>query len=465
MAVKYDLYENGIKVATDINTGYEYDKLGDETVHNYHVESYNSVGDDTDSNVNSGWANNDPLLTITWDTQNTDTRVTISSSMEYTNDGGSTWNTITGSMQVLPQGTGPYELRETEALGAVTKCAFDYDHGSKGFNGNMTVVGGFNLNTAHQMFSYMVNLQTLDITGMYSSNITDMSQMFMACAGITTLDTTNLDTSKVGNMAHMFSACYATDIDISNFDVSFVRSMNSMFASVKLTSLDLTGWSTILLNDVYGMFSYSDIEDLNLTDFSFDKINLDDMFHRYESCINLNLTNADFSSMVDIDFLFNGYDTIVNLNLTNADFEWAGDASHMFRQTTSLKVLNMHGALLTRITNHNSMFQGAINLEELDLSDVNFSLLPDINNLFQSMSKLKHINLTNWIISQTRKMMFTFDGCTALTCITNIDSTSPVTDKDFMFRDTPALIQPDTTSQTDITDADGANWVNANPCP
>ena len=60
-------------------------------------------------------------------------------------------------------------------------------------------------------------------------------------------------------------------------------------------------------------------------------------------------------------------------------------------------------------------------------------------------------------------MNFIFAGCADLVCVTNLDTTSS-TDKSGMFDGCTSLVQPDATAQADLTDSDGANWVNPNPC-
>jgi len=52
----------------------------------------------------------------------------------------------------------------------------------------------------------------------------------------------------------------------------------------------------------------------------------------------------------------------------------------------------------------------------------------------------------------------------SLLCITNLDTTN-VTEKTHMFSGCTSLVQPDATAQADLTDDDGADWVNPNACP
>lgn len=59
---------------------------------------------------------------------------------------------------------------------------------------------------------------------------------------------------------------------------------------------------------------------------------------------------------------------------------------------------------------------------------------------------------------------WTWHSCTSLICINKIDTTS-ATNKSSMFDNCPALAHPDTIEQADLTDTNGANWVNPNPCP
>ena len=115
-------------------------------------------------------------------------------------------------------------------------------------------------------------------------------------------------------------------------------------------------------------------------------------------------------------------------------------------------------------TDMRKMFYGCSSLASLDLSNFDTSNVINMNEMFGACKKLTSLDFTNFDMSKVTDTSFMFSGCTSLQCITNIDTTA-VTNKTNMFYNCPALTAPDATAQADITDADGANWVNPNPCP
>ena len=63
--------------------------------------------------------------------------------------------------------------------------------------------------------------------------ITSTNQMFRACSNLESVDLTNLDTSQVTDMGWMFCGCSGlTNLDVSNFDTSQVTFMSCMLVIV-----------------------------------------------------------------------------------------------------------------------------------------------------------------------------------------------------------------------------------------
>ena len=91
-----------------------------------------------------------------------------------------------------------------------------------------------------------VNIDSIDTSMVFTSNVTNMGNMFWNCELLTTLDLSNFDTSNVKNMEDMFQYCESlTSLDLSNFDTSKVTDMRFMFSDCKLlTTLDLSNFDT-----------------------------------------------------------------------------------------------------------------------------------------------------------------------------------------------------------------------------
>ena len=87
------------------------------------------------------------------------------------------------------------------------------------------------LTSCSNMFEYCTSLTSLDLSGLDTSNVSDMSNMFSYCSGLTSLDLSGLDTSKVTDMSGMFRKCSLTSLIIMG-DVSKVTSYSSMFLRI-----------------------------------------------------------------------------------------------------------------------------------------------------------------------------------------------------------------------------------------
>ena len=107
------------------------------------------------------------------------------------------------------------------------------------------------------MFGWCKQLESIDVTGFNTSNVTDMHDMFTHCEALTSLDVSNFNTAKVTNMSAMFSSCkLLTAIDVSGFNTENVTNMAWMFSSSpNLTSLDLSGFNTSKVTTLREMFS------------------------------------------------------------------------------------------------------------------------------------------------------------------------------------------------------------------
>lgn len=72
--------------------------------------------------------------------------------------------------------------------------------------------------------------ETLDLTGLDTSNMTSMNGMFAGCSNLTSLDLSSFDTTNVTDMGGMFDYCEnLTSLDLSSFNISNVEEMGNMF--------------------------------------------------------------------------------------------------------------------------------------------------------------------------------------------------------------------------------------------
>ncbi|MBP0968477.1 MAG: BspA family leucine-rich repeat surface protein [Oscillospiraceae bacterium] len=153
--------------------------------------------------------------------------------------------------------------------------------------------------------NYCKNLESVNMNGLDTSNVTDMSGMFLGCKDLEHVDLTGLNTEKVTDMGLMFAECgMLEELNLSSFRTSNVRNMGGMFYNCGfLRSLDLSQFDTSKLvgmteylqnpgyvSDPYGLVlgmfrGCQTLEELDLR--SFDTSNVYSMRFAFSGCKNL----------------------------------------------------------------------------------------------------------------------------------------------------------------------------------
>ena len=147
------------------------------------------------------------------------------------------------------------------------------------------------------LFSYCMNLTTLDVSNFNTSNVMYMQEMFYYCRSLTTLDVSNFDTSKVTNIADMFNTCQnLTTLNLSNFNTINVTNMSTMFYDCNsLTSLDLSNFNTSNVTQMgYMFYDCRNLTTLDLSNFNTSKVYyIVNMFSNCNSLTTVKVINCD----------------------------------------------------------------------------------------------------------------------------------------------------------------------------
>lgn len=92
-----------------------------------------------------------------------------------------------------------------------------------------------------RLFNQLYYATDIDLTGLDTSECTNMAQMFSGCTRLANVNTELLDTSNVVDMAMMFYDCFKSveaSVDLSSFDTEKVTTMQQMFRNCsKLTTI------------------------------------------------------------------------------------------------------------------------------------------------------------------------------------------------------------------------------------
>ena len=343
---------------------------------------------------------------------------------------------------------------------------------------------------ASGMFSHSP-FKTIDLSGLDTSNVTDMSSMFYYCRGLTSLDLgESFDTSKVTDMMYMFYGCSSltsldlgdsfdtssvtymgrmfegctslTSLDLGDdFDTSKVTDMDSMFgACTSLTSLDLgESFDTSKVTGMGYMFNYcSSLTSLDLS--GFDTSSVTDMRQMFCQCVSLTSLDLgksfDTSSVTDMGFMFNKCESLTSLDVSNFDTSSVTDMSSMFYGCSGLTSLDLGKSFDTSsVTNMSSMFYGCSGLTSLDVSNWNTSSVTNMEYMFYDCDSLTTLDVSSFDTSKVTDMNYMFRGCSSLTSLNVNDfDISSVTDMSFMFRDCSSL------TSLDLSDWDTSKVTN-----
>ena len=303
------------------------------------------------------------------------------------------------------------------------------------------------------MFAYLDNVDTLDLTGLDTSNMTSMSRMFYKSKSLKNIDVSGFDTSKVVNMSYMFQGCSNLEtldlsnfktsnvslmqgmfwdcqklknIDVSNFNTSKVISMNRMFMNCKsLIEIDLSNFNTSNVTDMYALFHKCEkLIFINIENFKTSKVTtMGSMFHGCTNIEKLDLSNFDTPSLIDMNSMFRGCSKLTTLNLSNFDTSNVTNMSYLFGGL-QLTTLDLSSFNTNKVTSMRGMFTECTNLIDLDLSNFNTSKVTDMSSMFWNNKSLKTIYVSDkWNTSNVTNSNDMFLNDYSLTGAIPFDST------------------------------------------
>lgn len=200
------------------------------------------------------------------------------------------------------------------------------------------------------MFHDLSNVESIDLSGWDTSEITDMANMFSDCSSLTSLifPSSGLDTSSVTQTVSMFNNCTSLpSLDLSNWDVSNLVYMSGMFSGcTSLTSIDLSGWVTSNVVEMSSVFSdCTSLASINLS--GWDISNTTTMTSMFYKCTSLtsdglsDISNWNTSNVSDTRWMFEDCSSLVSLDLSNWDTSNIRQMSDMFYGCSSLTSLDL----------------------------------------------------------------------------------------------------------------------------
>ena len=269
-----------------------------------------------------------------------------------------------------------------------------------------------------ELFSGWNYLETLDLRGCDTSNVTNMESMFEGCSALTTLDLSEFDTANVTDMGYMFRDCSSLEnLDLSSFDTSNVTSMYRMFERCRnLENIDLSSFDTSNVGMMAEMFEdCSSLSELDMSNFDTSSAyDMDFMFSGCSSLTTLDVTKFDTSKLTEMNYLFVDCKGLITLDVSNFDTSNATEIRGLFLGCSNLKNLDVSNFVTSNATDLSSIFGGCSDLTSLDVSGFDTSNVETMEGMFYGCSGLTTLNLNNFDTSKVYDMSSMFEDCTML---------------------------------------------------
>ena len=238
------------------------------------------------------------------------------------------------------------------------------------------------------MFQWFTKMETIDLAGFDTSEVTSMNTMFYTTKSLKNIDVSGFNTSNVTDMYAMFDQTGVIEqLNVSNFDTSKVTNMSYMFFSLpRIRELDLTNFDTRNVTNMYGMFD--DMTDVTKIKFSakFDTgnvTNMGRMFSRMSSIQQLDLSHFNTGNVTAMNDMFSLMTSLTQINFgVNFDTSNVTDMTGMFYQSTSLVNLDLSHFNTRKVKTMNSMFSQMSGLTILDISNFETPSLEDAGSMF-----------------------------------------------------------------------------------
>lgn len=282
-------------------------------------------------------------------------------------------------------------------------------------------------NSMKALFRECTSLNSVDLTGVDTSEISDFSYMFYKCGNIKSLDVTGFVTENAATIRSMFYYCSAlTSITgLDTWNTSNVTEMNFVFYYCSsLKTLDLSAFTTGNATTFRSLFCYcsaltaiNGVENFNtsnITDFSY-------MFYGCSSLKTIDVSNYDTSNSEAFRaFVYNCTSLTSITGLDNLNTEKATDLSFMFYNCTGIKTLDLSSFDTSSVTSIRGIFSGCNHLSTITgLSDWNTSSLEDMsyafNNVANALSASTQviIDMSRWDLDQIKTNGWCFQNCKA----------------------------------------------------
>ena len=234
-----------------------------------------------------------------------------------------------------------------------------------------------NINTAYCMFYNCSVLKSIDLSNFDLSGVTDIAWMFAGCKEITTIQA-DFSHTDVNNMVRAFADCSKlSSLDISGLKTTNCTDMSYVFYKCKtLNTIDVSSFDTSKVTTMQCMFQETAVKNLDISNFNTSNVtNMRGMFYWMTSCQSINFgDNFDMSKVTTIQDMFYNCKLLRNLDFSNTTAPNLTNASGAFNYTY-LRTLNISGFDFTHVTDsYEDIFNQSLYLDYLYLGKTSVAI-------------------------------------------------------------------------------------------
>ena len=311
------------------------------------------------------------------------------------------------------------------------------------------------LKYTNSMFEECGKLQTVDLSRMDTSGVTDMKRMFYKCGVQNPTFGGDWDTSNVTNMSYMFYQSGLADIQLSEslgWKMGMVTDLSYMLASTRLTELTLENLDFTSVTTMQAMMcSGGTLKKVTMRNLSIGTDNpagtTVSWYYLFGSAPieTLVIDNVDITRVTNMEQLFTWCSNLTQETLEDflkLDTSHVTDMNNMLLNCDSLTEVDLSGLETDSVINMQEMLGGCDKLTSIKgLEHWDTSKVQNMSGLFGSNYALTNIEgLEKWDVSQVTNMSTMFADCRRLT---NLDlsgwTTSALTNMNAAFSDCQSL--------------------------
>lgn len=262
--------------------------------------------------------------------------------------------------------------------------------------------------TYQGMFSGCKSIESIDLTGWETSNVSNMSSMFQGCTSLNGISMSGLITSKVSNMSSMFLGCTSlkSTVDFSDLDLSLVENMSSIYSGCTgIVTADISKMKVPVCTTVNSMFKNCSAlmtVYMNEVDLS-NCTNTGEIFNGCSALTDIYAKESNFVKLTNFGNI-SGVASLLNIDLSNSNLSGIAAGSSFSFSGKNIRTVKLNGTK-TSCATLKSMFANCKKLTSVSMKNF-VADETSCESMFENCFSLTTFEAGGWVVNNMKKMFF-----------------------------------------------------------